>query len=267
MKRERTKGFIAGVVITILLSGLFTSAYAGTQKQAVLNYSGIKITLDGAVIRPTDVNGNYIEPFIIGGTTYLPVRGIASTLGLNVDWDGTTNTVILTTPSGNTIPSQPTPPTQSITTTSELESYLNQTMGELKTPLGTHPYKIDVYENPFDFFPQDFEIKVSFTEIYPWYNLKYSNSYSDADKKAALKTFREFQEKIYQIAITYFPDKKITGCYYDDYFKYNLIHEGYRSTRALTWRNYSWDITTSASNAKLSSFHWFSDNDDYIFNY
>ena len=45
-----------------------------------------------------DANGNYVEPFIIDGTTYLPVRGIASALGLNVGWDGATKTVLLTTP-------------------------------------------------------------------------------------------------------------------------------------------------------------------------
>ena len=45
-----------------------------------------------------DANGNPVEPFIIDGTTYLPVRGISSSLGLNVAWDEQTKTVQLTTP-------------------------------------------------------------------------------------------------------------------------------------------------------------------------
>ena len=44
---------------------------------------------------PTDANGDYVEPFIIEGTTYLPVRAIASALDLDVNWDEETSTVIL----------------------------------------------------------------------------------------------------------------------------------------------------------------------------
>jgi len=40
-----------------------------------------------------DANGNYVEPFIIDGTTYLPVRGISNALNLGVGWDGENNTV------------------------------------------------------------------------------------------------------------------------------------------------------------------------------
>lgn len=56
----------------------------------------IKIMLDGKEVNPVDSLGNPAEPFIIGGTTYLPVRGIASALGLDVQWDAETNTVVLT---------------------------------------------------------------------------------------------------------------------------------------------------------------------------
>ena len=64
-------------------------------KAATLTYRDIRITLDGQEIRPTDANGNEVEPFIIDGTTYLPVRGVASALGLDVGWDDEANTVAL----------------------------------------------------------------------------------------------------------------------------------------------------------------------------
>ena len=48
------------------------------------------------VIEPKDVNGNVVEPFIIDGTTYLPVRAICNALGLKVNWNSETNTVELT---------------------------------------------------------------------------------------------------------------------------------------------------------------------------
>ena len=85
------------------------------EASATLVYKDIKITLDGKEITPTDANNIPVEPFVIDGTTYLPVRGVASALGLSVGWDGSTNTVILSTQSyestTNTV-SQPTVPNE-----------------------------------------------------------------------------------------------------------------------------------------------------------
>lgn len=68
-----------------------------TVKTAV-TYRGIRITLDGTAVSPTDGDGNAVEPFLLNGTTYLPVRAIASALGLRVSWDGETSTVALEAP-------------------------------------------------------------------------------------------------------------------------------------------------------------------------
>ena len=94
MKRQ-WKGFVSGVMVTLLCVGLIGSAFAVYQKQATLDYTGIKITLNGDPVTPKDANGNVIEPFAIDGTTYLPVRGIASAMGLDVAWDQATQTVNL----------------------------------------------------------------------------------------------------------------------------------------------------------------------------
>lgn len=90
--------FVAGMLTMALLFGMVGTAYAAYQKQATLNYSGIKIVLDGETVTPKDGAGNVVEPFTIDGTTYLPVRAIGEALGLEVGWDGSTNTVILTSP-------------------------------------------------------------------------------------------------------------------------------------------------------------------------
>ncbi|MEG1931470.1 MAG: stalk domain-containing protein, partial [Anaerovorax sp.] len=42
---------------------------------------------DGQQVTPKDVNGNVVEPFIMGGTTYLPVRAVADIFGKEVSWD------------------------------------------------------------------------------------------------------------------------------------------------------------------------------------
>lgn len=83
-------------MVIILAVVLATSAFATVGSRTVeLFYNNVKIKINGNEVTPTDANGNAIEPFIIDGTTYLPVRGVASALGLDVSWDDTTKTVIL----------------------------------------------------------------------------------------------------------------------------------------------------------------------------
>lgn len=110
MKRRGFTSFLSGVVVTLLVVCLAGTAIAKTGTQAAeLTYREIKVTLDGVPVALKDANGNAAEPFIIDGTTYLPVRAVATALGLNVGWDGNTNTVILST---DEIPEQTTTPAQ-----------------------------------------------------------------------------------------------------------------------------------------------------------
>ena len=84
------------VVLVLLLA---TTAFATVgSRTAELVYNNIKVMINGKEVTPTDANGNAVEPFIINGTTYLPVRGVASALGMNVGWDDTTKTVTLDNP-------------------------------------------------------------------------------------------------------------------------------------------------------------------------
>jgi len=97
MGKVLNKGFVAGVLVTLLFTtALPAFATAGT-KAIEVTYNNIKITLDGKQITPRDGQGNIVEPFLYEGTTYLPLRSVANALGLAVDWDGTTQTVILGT--------------------------------------------------------------------------------------------------------------------------------------------------------------------------
>lgn len=96
--KSNKRGFFAGFLTALVLVGLIGTAIA-YQQQATLTYSGISITLDGSKITPKDVNGKIVEPFSISGTTYLPVRAVATALGMNVDWNQSTQTVVLTTKS------------------------------------------------------------------------------------------------------------------------------------------------------------------------
>ena len=108
-KISNAKWFILGMVFTLIMTALVIPGIAMVgSRTETLTYQDIKITLDGNALVPKDANGNTVEPFIINGTTYLPVRAISEALGLGVAWDGVTSTVKLTS-SG--IPSSQNPPT------------------------------------------------------------------------------------------------------------------------------------------------------------
>ncbi|MFM1652581.1 stalk domain-containing protein [Brevibacillus sp. B_LB10_24] len=81
----------------IILSTLMLAAFipvktdaAVTTKNVQALYNNIKIMYNNSLV-PTD-----IEPFIINGTTYIPVRMMAGVFNKNVTWDGTTYTVGIT---------------------------------------------------------------------------------------------------------------------------------------------------------------------------
>lgn len=97
--KKQWKGFTLGVVLTLLIVSMIGTVFAAYQRQATLEYADIKIVIDGETINPTDASGNTVEPFIIDGTTYLPIRAIANALGLDVAWDNTTKTATLTSDS------------------------------------------------------------------------------------------------------------------------------------------------------------------------
>ncbi|MBP5719354.1 MAG: hypothetical protein J6X53_10355 [Abditibacteriota bacterium] len=93
------RGFAVGAVVTLLVCVLCGTAFAQTGKvMQELEYRNIKVTLDGKTLDLRNAIGDPVEPFMFGGTNYLPVRALAEALGLNVSWDGATATVVLTTP-------------------------------------------------------------------------------------------------------------------------------------------------------------------------
>ena len=92
--KQKLQGMIAGILIGATLTGGAVIAANTTTLYDVL-INGIKIVVDGQELKPTDVNGNKVEPLIYNGTTYLPVRAVANAIGKAVYWDGPNYTVYL----------------------------------------------------------------------------------------------------------------------------------------------------------------------------
>ena len=99
--RGSWKSFLSGCLVTTFAAGrIGTAAATVGQRTIQADYNNIKVTLNGQQVALVDANGNAVEPFAINGTTYLPIRAVATALGLDVSWDSTTNTAVLSKAGG-----------------------------------------------------------------------------------------------------------------------------------------------------------------------
>ncbi len=95
--------FISLVFALVIVLGLTISASAAAPETVKARFSpNITVKLNGEVQTMMDVNGNPVYPVTYSGTTYLPVRAVSNMLGVKVDWDGATQTVILEKTDGKT---------------------------------------------------------------------------------------------------------------------------------------------------------------------
>ena len=94
--KNAAKGYVMGFLSAILLIALATAAYAAARHESLeVFFNNIRIVVNGELITPRDGLGNVVEPFIVDGTTFLPVRAVADALGQTVEWDGATQTVYI----------------------------------------------------------------------------------------------------------------------------------------------------------------------------
>lgn len=100
MKRGRR--FVSLLLALVMICSLMVNAGAAESQEeikAYLNYD-ITVTYDGNTQTLKDAAGNTVYPVSYNGTTYLPVRAVSNMLGIEVEWDGATRTVILSGPAG-----------------------------------------------------------------------------------------------------------------------------------------------------------------------
>ena len=89
MAKNHLKGFIAGALVMLLLTGAVT--IAATSNGAGFFHEihhGISVVLNG---RPAEFPEDS-QPFVMNDRTYLPLRAMADLLDLPVDFDPDTNT-------------------------------------------------------------------------------------------------------------------------------------------------------------------------------
>lgn len=82
MKKE-LKGFICGILITVIL--MSTASYAAGVKQKIeVMINSVNLQVNGKAVKSDNI--------LYNGTTYVPLRTVAEMLGREVGWDQKTNT-------------------------------------------------------------------------------------------------------------------------------------------------------------------------------
>ena len=94
------------ILLVMIVSVTVALAAAPTQISALLS-PNIKITYNGVPQTPRDANGNVVYPINYNGSIYLPIRGAADILGIDIDWDNDSKTVMLNDMESSTIVSLP----------------------------------------------------------------------------------------------------------------------------------------------------------------
>lgn len=86
------KKIMSILITTMILVGSFGAFSYGNTVSKTLEawYGTVRIIVDGENVT------NKIEPFVVDGTTYIPLRVVAETFNKNVDWNPSTSTATIT---------------------------------------------------------------------------------------------------------------------------------------------------------------------------
>jgi len=92
--KKTLRGYLLGFLsASLLLTGVVYAA--SNTKNIEVIFNNIKVYKDNVLCELKDANGSVIEPFVYNGTTYLPVRATANLAGMDVTWNGETQSVCL----------------------------------------------------------------------------------------------------------------------------------------------------------------------------
>jgi len=90
MNNKRNRRIAMIIAVLMLTMAFSTTGFAAWMTKSIeASYRNITIWVNGEMKQARDANGVIIEPFIVDGTTYVPIRGISQLLGYEVNFDQT----------------------------------------------------------------------------------------------------------------------------------------------------------------------------------
>lgn len=97
MKNKKMRKIAILVAVMMLVMSFSSTGFASWLDQTIkASYRNISVFVNGAYKQTRDANGNTVEPFIVNGTTYVPLRGISEILGFQVEFNPVTYRIDIT---------------------------------------------------------------------------------------------------------------------------------------------------------------------------
>lgn len=236
----------ATILLSVFAVGLASGVLGASKYDEISAYLNkeVQLILKNEKWEPKDENGTAIFPITYNGSTYLPVRAVGEALGVTIDWDEPSNSVLINStikPTPNTVSNiQPIEQLQSI---NEIKEYLTSTYASpLATDIGDIQFRFDISENKSKYEQYDILINFDYEvqEIdHKLFELESSIDSADVEKaKKVTAQIQSFIETFANDAITRAPNKKIKGHSDGSYYKYPNIKEGYVNFVRFMWVNY-----------------------------
>lgn len=157
---------------------------------------------------------------------------------------------------------------KNIKTETDLDKYLDRNYSTLETPIGTLNFTYYINENEYNISDYDYWVQTKYGNIINSpYNLasfsptlmESSIKISDSDKEKTKELLKDFQKEIAEVCIKVFPNKKITGEYYDSWYRYPNLKVDLITRKYCSWSNYDLideDEFPDYENTKVTDFHW-----------
>ncbi|PWK07477.1 copper amine oxidase N-terminal domain-containing protein [Tumebacillus permanentifrigoris] len=153
--------------------------------------------------------------------------------------------------------------TQKLETATDLQFYLKNNYSNLQTSIGDTWFTYNVYENNSITSAYDYWVQVKYDSTF-FYDLQYSNKITQENRTKVKQELKDFQEKIGRDVVAKMPSKKLTGGYYDSWYRYPNLKMDLITRRYYSWSNYDGGFTGNYESTKPSNFRWYPLIDDTL---
>lgn len=97
MNNKKFRKIAILVAVMMLVMSFSSTGFASWLDQTIkASYRNITVFVNGTLKQARTAQGTVVEPFIVDGTTYVPLRGIAEMLGYTVNFNPTTYRIDIT---------------------------------------------------------------------------------------------------------------------------------------------------------------------------